>query len=236
MQTGFSISFDRVWFKYPNSEDWVIKDMSIRIEEGDKLGLVGKNGSGKSTLMNLILGLYQAQKRSIYFNERPIDSLSYKEVSQLIAVIFQDFHHYELSLREQFMGHDFLAVKALNDLVKNEEEFQNLKIGKSMEEGIELSGGQWQKISLTRALLAKSSLLVLHEPTSALDPIAERNLYDDFARLIAAKQTSIMVSHRMNSLRTCNKIMLIDEGWLMGLASHEELIRDNPFSEKMYWN
>ncbi len=236
LKDGFSIRFEKVWFKYPNSKNWVIKDMSFKIEQGDKLGLVGKNGSGKSTLMYLILGLYKAQKGKIYFNEIPVDTLTYKELSQLIAVVFQDFHHYELNLQDQFRGKQFAEVNILDNIAQDEEEFQRIKIGRSLKDGIELSGGQWQKITLTRALLADNPLLVLDEPTSAIDPIAEKNLYDDFGKLIDTKRTSIMVSHRMNSLRTCNKIMIIDEGKLLGMASHDELLKVNSLYEKMYWS
>ena len=234
LKPGFSITFDHVWFKYPNSEDWVIKDMSFKIEQGDKLGLVGKNGSGKSTLMNLILGLYKAQKGQIYFNETSLDTLTYKELSQLMAVVFQDFHHYELSLKNQFKGYRFEEVTFLDKIAKNKEQFETIKIGRSLEEGIELSGGQWQKISLTRALLSDNPLLVLDEPTSAIDPISEENLYNDFGKLIDSKTTSIMVSHRMNSLKTCNKIMIIDKGELLGLDTHEKLMKENSLYEKMY--
>lgn len=234
LKPGFSITFDHVWFKYPNSEDWVIKDMSFKIEQGDKLGLVGKNGSGKSTLMNLILGLYKAQKGQIYFNETSLDTLTYKELSKLIAVVFQDFHHYELSLKHQFKGYRFEEVTFLDKIAKNKEQFETIKIGRSLEEGIELSGGQWQKISLTRALLSDNPLLVLDEPTSAIDPISEENLYNDFGKLIDSKTTSIMVSHRMNSLKTCNKIMIIDKGELLGLDTHEKLMKENSLYEKMY--
>lgn len=234
LKSGFSITFDHVWFKYPNSTDWIIKDMSFKIEQGDKLGLVGKNGSGKSTLMNLILGLYRAQKGRIYLNEISIDTLTYKDLSQLISVVFQDFHHYELSLQDQFKGHKFEEVNVFDRIAENEEQFETINIGRSLEKGIELSGGQWQKISLTRALLSENPVLILDEPTSAIDPISEKNLYSDFSQLIDSKTTSIMVSHRMNSLKTCNKIMIIDQGRLLGLDTHENLMKENVLYNKMY--
>lgn len=221
---GITIEFVDVWFKYPSVENWALNGVSFKIKAGEKIGVVGKNGCGKSTLMHLILGLYKPQKGQIRIDGKPLNTFHYKELSKHIAVVFQDFHRYEFFLKDQFDTADWKDSAFVNALFENKSQWEHQPLGKSFFNGIDLSGGQWQKLAIARALHKPSSLVVLDEPTSAIDPLSERALYEDFAKLINKQATSIMVSHRLNSLKTCQKILVLDSGRVVAFDTHETLM------------
>lgn len=231
---GIAVEFKGVWFKYPNDDHWIIKDVSFKIEKGEKIGVVGKNGSGKSTLMHLLLGLYSPQKGQIFLNGIPLSSYHYSDISKNIAVVFQDFHRYEFFMKDQLPTEKLYEMEFLNGIFREKGYLETHPLGKSYFNGVDLSGGEWQKITLARALYKNAALTVLDEPTSALDPVSEVELYKDFLKLVSKNSTSIMVTHRLNSIKMVEKVMILDKGQLIGFDTHINLINKNPLYKEMY--
>lgn len=211
-----SLEFVQVSFKYPNTDTYILKDISFYATAGESIAIVGHNGAGKSTLVHLICRFWDVTEGQILVNGQDIRLYKVSALRDCIGAVFQDFFKFNMSIKDNIaFGHD-LTLSA--DVVKQALQLpdavsMDTLIGKSYD-GIELSGGQWQKLAILRGLNANSSMIILDEPTSAIDPKAEVKLYEDFKSLTKGK-LSFMITHRLGSVNGVDRILVIDEGRLV---------------------
>jgi len=233
IQDGFV--FENVGFKYPNSEVWAIRNLSFHLKKGEKLALVGENGAGKTTLVKLLARLYNPTEGRILLDGKDLKSFNLGDLRQNIGIIFQDYIRFQMKASENIaIGNienrielDIIkdaAKKSLADTVieKLPGEYEQI-LGKRFDKGVELSGGQWQKIALGRAYMRDAQLLILDEPTSALDARAEHEVFIRFAELMTGK-SAVLISHRFSTVRMADRILFLENGELLELGSHEELL------------
>jgi len=236
------VEFKDVTFTYPSAEKPVLKNISFSIHKGEKISIVGLNGAGKSTLVKLICRMYQADSGEIYVNGRNIYDYEYFSYMNTISAVFQDYRLFNFTIAENVSCQQKNANRdEINRLIYEvglQEKVSELKdgidsrFGKDYdEEGIEMSGGQGQKIAIARALYKKASMVILDEPASALDPIAEAEIYEKFNGLVEDK-TAIYISHRMSSSVFCDKILIIDGGTVADYDTHENLMKK---TESLYY-
>lgn len=237
-----TVEFKDVTFTYPNAEQPVLKNISFSIKKGEKISIVGLNGAGKSTLVKLICRMYQADSGEILVNGKNIYDYDYMSYMNTISAVFQDYRLFNFTIAENVSCQQKNAdQKEINRLIKEvglEEKVNELpngiesRFGKDYdEEGIEMSGGQSQKIAIARALYKKASMVILDEPASALDPIAEAEIYEKFNSLVKDK-TAIYISHRMSSSVFCDRILIIDGGTVADYDAHENLMQK---TESLYY-
>lgn len=237
-----SVEFKNVSFTYPKAEKPVLSHVSFKIERGQKISIVGLNGAGKSTLVKLICRMYRADSGQILVNGRDIYDYDYISYMNAISAVFQDYKLFNFTIEEniscQSAGADEKRVDYLVDQVGMGEKIKELpegiksRLGKEYdEEGVELSGGQGQKIAIARALYKKAGMVILDEPASALDPMAEAEIYEKFNSLVENK-TAIYISHRMSSSVFCDKILIIDGGKVADFDTHENLMKK---TESLYY-
>lgn len=230
-----SIEFKNVSFKYPKSDRLVLDNVSFKVNKGEKISIVGLNGAGKTTLVKLICRLYRPTEGKILINGRDIFEYEHESYMKRIAAVFQDYKLFNFSIEENITGKELNedSKKALNlieevglkDRVESLHDGIKSLLGKAYDErGVELSGGEQQKIAIARALYKNSSLVILDEPTSALDPIAEAEIYENFNNLVGDK-TAFYISHRMSSSVFCDKILVIDGGEVKDFDTHENLMK-----------
>ena len=234
------IVFDKVSFIYPDGRQ-ALQNITFEILPGEKLAIVGANGAGKTSLVKLLCGLYPPTSGEIRINSQTIDQYDVQEVRKLIAPIFQDFGTYSLSLKQNVvMGaipinegrlKDSL-MQAGGDFVDLFEKNSEQPLGKLFG-GTELSGGQWQKLAIARAIYKDTSVLILDEPTASLDPISESKLYDQFMKLCQGK-TTIFITHRLASVKTADRILLLDNGRCQAIDTHSQLLKLNSLYKEMY--
>ena len=236
IQEGFT--FENVGFKYPNSEMWAIRNLNFHLKKGEKLALVGENGAGKTTLVKLLARLYKPTEGKILLDGKNLESYSLADLRQNIGIIFQDYIRFQMKASDNIaIGNiknriklDIIkdaAKKSLADtVIDNLPREYDQVLGKRFAEGIELSGGQWQKVALGRAYMRDSQLLILDEPTSALDARAEHEVFLRFADLIAGK-SAVLISHRFSTVRMADRILFLENGKMKELGSHDELVAKN---------
>lgn len=229
----YNVEFRNVSFRYPNSESWALKNVSVSFEVGSKLAVVGENGSGKSTFIKLLCRLYDPQEGEILLNGVNIKKYRYEEYRDIFSVVFQDFSLLSHQLGQNVAGScdvdEARAAKCLEDAGFGER-LRELPDGLNTwlfkdfdEEGIEVSGGERQKIAIARALYKDAPFIILDEPTASLDPIAEADIYRKFDE-IAGDRTAIYISHRLSSCRFCEEILVFEDGNVIQRGKHEELI------------
>ena len=231
-----TIEFKNVSFSYPGKERLILKNVNLEFTTGDSVVLVGLNGAGKSTLIKLITRLYDVTEGEILLDGRNIKEYSPEAYYDMFGIIFQDFGKYAESVSENIRFGDINREHSEEDVVNaarsgNAEEFisalpdgLNTPLTRIFEdEGIELSGGQWQKLSVARAFYKKSDILILDEPTAALDALAEQEIFNQFSELSKGK-ISIFVSHRLSSAVTAGKIVVINGGEVTEMGTHDELM------------
>ena len=239
-----SLVFEHVSFKYPGTDHWVLKDVSFKIEAGKRYSIIGVNGCGKSTIVKLILRFYDEYSGRIILNGRLLSDWKMADIKAMMTTVFQEFVHYDLSLEDNIsVGHGLLADEAeidrameIADLVPTVLQLPKGKktlLGKISTEGIDLSGGQWQKVAVARAAISHSTLKIFDEPTAALDPIAERNVYVKFDE-ISKGATSIFISHRLASCLHADEILLLDDGIIAEQGSHVELMKKGQKYKMMF--
>lgn len=230
-----TLEFRNVSFTYPKAEKPVLKNVSFVVKKGEKISIVGLNGAGKSTLVKLICRMYKADSGEILVNGRDIYDYDYLSYMNVISAVFQDYKLFNFTIEENIScresGADESRVNYLIDEVGMREKIDTLpegihsRFGKEYDEdGVELSGGQGQKIAIARALYKKASMVILDEPASALDPIAEAEIYEKFNSLVEDK-TAIYISHRMSSSVFCDRILIIDGGTVSDFDTHENLMK-----------
>lgn len=229
----YEFEFKHVWFKYPNSEEYVLKDINLKWRIGEKMALVGRNGSGKSTLIKLLCRLYDATKGEITLNGIDIRKYSYDDYMQLFSVVFQDSKLFSYSLAENVAADTDFDSELVENCVRKaglSERLDSMPDGINTylykdfnENGVEISGGEAQKLCLARAIYKGSPFIVLDEPTAALDPISEYDIYTKFNSIVGTR-TAIYISHRLSSCRFCDDITVLDNGHIIERGSHEKLI------------
>lgn len=236
LEKGFT--FENVSFKYPNSPNWAIRNLSFHLEAGEKLALVGENGAGKTTLVKLLSRLYEPTEGRILIDGVDIKNYDLGELRANIGVIFQDYIRFQMRASENIAIGNIEAVEDLSTIEMAAEksladtvvealpERYHQMLGRRFEDGMDLSGGQWQKIALARAYMRDAQLLILDEPTSALDARAEHEVFLRFSELIAGK-TAVLISHRFSTVRMADRILFLEHGQLLELGSHEELLAKN---------
>lgn len=237
-QKSYEFEFQNVSFKYPRAERYALQNISIKINAGERLAVVGLNGAGKSTFIKLLLRLYEPTEGKILLNGTDIQNYDINSYFDVFAPVFQEVNLFAMTFAEN------ISMKAPDEtdkeLVKKtviqsglEEKLNSLEKGLDTQllkviydDGIDLSGGQKQKLALSRALYKNAPVVVLDEPTAALDAIAESKLYSDFDKLIGGK-TSIYISHRLSSTQFCNNVAMFKDGKLIEYGTHDSLIKQN---------
>ncbi len=239
------IKFENVSFTYPEAEHEALHNISISINDGEKIAIVGENGSGKSTFIALICGMLRPNTGSIYVGGCNVTRES-KRVRNSISVVFQNFAHYADTLRNNIKVSDSekdcsdreiikLMKKIHMDEFLNTESGLDVKLGSYSESGNDLSGGQWQKIAIVRAgYRDRGRIMIFDEPTSALDPIAETQLYSDFSRLTENK-TTLLISHRLGITSLVDRILVFKNGEIVEDGTHDELVKKNGIYKEMYY-
>ncbi|MDF1867721.1 MAG: ABC transporter ATP-binding protein [Saprospiraceae bacterium] len=243
IQTGFS--FENVSFKYPESEKFVLKNITFSLKKGEKLALVGENGAGKTTLVKLLLRMYEPDEGRILLDGKDIRNYPKSEYQQLFGAIFQDFVKYYFTAGEnigigyvkeienrprvEISAEKSLADKVIADLPEN----YNQRLGKRFNDGKDLSGGQWQKIALGRAYMKDAEIIVLDEPTAALDARAEYEAFERFVELTKGK-TSVIISHRFSTVRMAERILVLKNGTILELGSHEDLLANEGLYAELF--
>lgn len=227
--------FENVSFKYPGSEDFVLKNISFTLHPGEKIALVGENGAGKTTLVKLLARLYEPTEGRITLDGVDIREYDAASFRNAIGVIFQDFVRYyfnardniavgKIDLKDDQVQIEHAAANSLADgIIESLPEGYDQMLGKRFSGGQELSGGQWQKIALARAYIKDAQLLILDEPTSALDARAEYEAFVRFAALTTNK-TAVLISHRFSTVRMADRILVLKDGGILEDGSHEELL------------
>jgi len=238
-----SLRFENVSFAYPSRKDkMVLNDISFSIKKGEKVSIVGLNGAGKTTIIKLICRLYRPNKGTIYYNDVDINQYSQKEYLEMISVVFQDFRLLALSIFENVdinrenieKAKRCLDDSGIGDKINSlQDGIESLYSKEYHKGGIELSGGEMQKVAIARAMYKEADLMILDEPTSALDPLAEAEIYENFARLIKDK-TAIFISHRMSSSVFCDRIIVVDGGCIEDSDTHKNLMKKKGTYAKLF--
>ena len=231
---SLEIEFRNVSFTYPGTESKALDNLSFAIHPGEKLAVVGVNGSGKTTMIKLLCGLYEPDQGEILVNGRDIRELDQEACRKLFGVVFQDFQLFSFGLGQNLAGSRIYDGERARAALE-EAGFGARLAGMDLEtslykdfdpQGVEISGGEAQKIAIARALYRQAPILILDEPTAALDPQAEYEVYEKLNH-ISENRTAIFISHRMSSCRFCGRILVLDGGRLVQEGSHEELLRDS---------
>lgn len=249
LDKGITIEFKNVSFKYPNTDVYILKNVSTKINSGEHLSIVGKNGAGKTTFIKLLCRLYEIEEGQILINGVNIQDIDYNEHVKVLSVIFQDYKLLALSIKDNICcgkcNEDMNALSdrvkeiskqvGINDWIESLDKKENTNLYKMFDEaGVEPSGGQAQKLAIARALFKDSPLVILDEPTAALDPIAEYDIYKNFDSLVGGK-TAVYISHRLSSCRFCDRIIVFNDGTIIEDGDHDKLMKiKDGFYRNMY--
>ena len=245
-----SLEFRNVSFRYPGTDRYILKNCSFTLVGGCSYAVVGENGAGKTTIAKLVMGLYGDYKGDILINGRNVKAYSYGELKGLVTTVFQDFARYELSVKENIgigkIAQYFQAGSEKNEIENICDELNmtdwirsfprgfDTMLGKLEEGGVDLSGGQWQKIAIARLLYSKASINILDEPTAAMDAIAESKIYELFQKLNIGK-FNILITHRMGAARIADEILVLQNGAVVEQGKHDWLMNiENGVYRKMY--
>ena len=236
LTNGFEIEFNNVSFKYPKSDTYALKNINIRINNGEKLAVVGRNGSGKTTFIKLLCRLYDVDEGEILINGINIKEYTRDSLNNLYSVVFQDYKILSLTVADNISASDecdkaklYSALEKANikDRIEAMPQKEKTYLYKDLDKsGVEISGGEAQKLALARALYKDSPIVILDEPTAALDPIAENEIYSRFNSFVENK-TAIYISHRLSSCAFCDRIAVFDNAALIETGTHNELISAN---------
>ena len=241
----YEVEFKDVSFKYPGSEDYALRHVSMKFKIGERLAVVGRNGSGKTTFIKLLCRLYDPTEGQILLNGIDIRKYKYEDYLQVFAVVFQDFQLLAFPLGQNVaatQNYDRKRAEKCLRMAGFGERLDSMPEGLDTclyrefdEKGVEVSGGEAQKIALARALYKDAPFIVLDEPTAALDPIAEYEVYSHFDELVSDK-TAIYISHRLSSCRFCDEIAVFDHGQVVQQGSHDSLLADEDGQYAKLWH
>lgn len=241
----YEIEFRNVSFKYPGTDNYVLKNISMKLNIGERLAIVGMNGSGKTTFIKLLCRLYDPDEGEILLNGIDIKKYDYDEYLNLFSIVFQDFKLFSFSLGQNVAASvdydedkvkDVLVKAGLGERLNNMPKGIQTPLYKDFDEnGVEISGGEAQKIALARALYRDAPIIILDEPTAALDPIAEFEIYSKFNEIVGTK-TAFYISHRLSSCRFCDEIAVFHEGRIIQKGNHDELVKDENGKYYELWN
>ena len=242
----YQVEFRNVSFKYPGSENWALRNVNMKFEIGKRLAVVGMNGSGKTTFIKLLCRLYDPTEGEILLNGIDIRKYNYREYMDIFSVVFQDFKLLSLKLGENVAGKVDYDKELVIDCLEKAgfaDRFIKMKDGTETylykdfdtKNGVDVSGGEAQKIAIARALYKDAPFIILDEPTAALDPIAEAEIYGKFDE-IAGDKTAIYISHRLSSCKFCDEIAVFHEGAVIQQGSHASLVADTNGKYYELWN
>ena len=244
--TGHKIEFRNVSFKYPGTEKYVLKNINITLEAGDTAVLVGLNGAGKTTFIKLLTRLYDPTEGAIYLDGYDLKEYDPEKLYDIFGIIFQDFGKYAVSVKENIVFGEIntpVCEERIREAASQSDsasfidklprKYETPLMRYFEEDGIELSIGQWQKLSIARAFYSNSDILILDEPTASLDAIAEQEIFNQFDELRKNK-TTLFVSHRLSSATTASKIIVLMNGEVVECGTHEELIAANGHYNKLF--
>lgn len=239
------ITFNHVYFTYQGSKKPTLKDINFTIRKGEKIAIVGENGAGKSTIIKLLLRFYDIDDGEITMGNHNISLYNVENYRSLYSVVFQDFAHFSLSIRDNIVIGNLDGKK---NLIKIDEavhesgfkEVLNRKkisytdiLGKEYTDGVELSGGEWQKLTIARAFFSEKDYLILDEATASLDPRSEYEMFRNFLKL-SDNKTVIFITHRLAAVKLADKVLVLKNGRIHGFDSHESLLANNNYYRELY--
>ena len=230
-----TIEFRNVYFRYPGREEYVLKDCSFVLQGNKCYAVVGKNGAGKSTLTKLLTGMYDDYEGQILINGRDLREYRYGDLKWIFSVVFQDFARYALSFQDNILlgnvkENNVQLLKQIIEKLELESCVQELpygldsKLGKLEKDGVDLSGGQWQKLAIARLLYSEAPVNILDEPAAALDPKGEAKVYEMFWQVNQEKFT-ILITHRLGAARMADEILVLDQGRIIEQGTHKDLVK-----------
>lgn len=251
LASEISICIENLSFKYPGGEDYALKNFSYKFVKGKHYAIVGKNGAGKTTLIKLLLGLYDDYEGKIRINNIDIREFSRTELKEIFSTVFQDYAKYDLTVKENILFDridDTLKEQQIKDVLEQLgvlKDIQELKkgmdtsLGKIEEDGVDLSGGQWQKIAIARGAVSDACVYILDEPSSSLDPISEKHLYELYNQIFESK-TTILITHRLGNTKEQDEILVLEDGCLVEHGHHKVLMEKksvyyNMFQKQRSW-
>ena len=238
----YEFAFHDVSFSYPGTNIPVLEHVTLSFAVGEKTALVGRNGAGKTTLIKLLCRLYEPTSGYITLNGIDIRKYSYKEYTQAFSVVFQDFHLFSLPLDENIAAgteideaalQSSLAKVGLTECVQRLPQGTHTRLYNNNGAGVDLSGGEAQRTAIARALYKDAPFVILDEPTAALDPIAEAEIYEQFSQMTAGK-TAVYISHRMSSCKFCDRIVVLDHGRIAEDGTHDTLLANHGIYANLY--
>ncbi|HFR3185843.1 TPA: ABC transporter ATP-binding protein [Streptococcus suis] len=240
------IKVNNLSFIYPGSVKKTLEDINVEFNKGELVAIVGKNGSGKSTLVKLLSGLYQPSEGQIYYNNESSDVLDLSYYQNNVSVLFQDFVKFELSVRENIGLSDVNSIsdskikKHIGNLKLNfltaENNFNlNQRLGTWFNDSRQISGGQWQKVALARTFFKNASIYILDEPSSALDPVSEKEIFDEFVTSSKDK-IALFVSHNLMAASRADRIIVMQDGRIIDEGKHDDLISKSKYYRELYYS
>ena len=235
LDNDYHFAIENMSFSYPGSDETVLKNITEKFEVGKKYAIVGENGSGKTTFIKLLTRLYEPSEGTIKMNKIDAHKYDLREYFNLFGVVFQDYHlvgfslGQNVSVKPSFDRKKVLSTLdkvGLGDFVRNLPNQEETYLGTEFEEsGVSVSGGQEQKIAIARSLYKDAPVMILDEPTAALDPMTEFEIYQNFDNLVKDK-TAFYISHRLSSSKFCDEILVFDQGEIVQRGTHKELVNE----------
>ena len=238
------IEFCNVSFQYPETDLMILKNFSLKIYEKKHYAFVGVNGAGKTTITKLLTGLYDNYTGNILIDGKNLREFTQAELKAMFSIVYQDFAKYQIRLSDSIgIGNinsateqnviNTIETLALTEAVSKLSEGIQAPLGKIKENGVDLSGGEWQRIAIARSLISKAPIHILDEPTAALDPVAESEVYELFGKISKGKST-IFITHRLGAARLADEIFVISDGSVAEQGTHNELMNKNDVYAEMF--